>query len=339
MGVESLSLRILLRDTRSMTRRFAVSKHGLFNMAFESIRLSHLLGFLESNNLERIADPWIDGLTVDSRRVEPGWIFVAVSGTRMNGHEFVDEAIGRGAAAVVVEHDVGTRTVPVIRVPNSRAAAARLASAFYGNPEKSIEIVGITGTNGKTTVALLLESIFHHAGRQTGLIGTLFYRWKKRKIKAERTTPDAIELFALIRRMADEGVRSLIMEVSSHALDMDRVHGLRFQGAVFTNLSRDHLDYHKTMKAYANTKSRLFRSLDPFGVGVINADDPMAALMSKAAAARVVTYGARKTDSDYRVKPNPIQPPGFLLIHRGRTLTFPTGLPGSFNRLNAAAAA
>lgn len=308
-------------------------------MAFESIRLSHLLGILGPEIPERIADPLVNGLTVDSRRVGPGWIFVAVPGTRMDGHEFIDEAVRRGAAAVVAERFAGDRSVPVIRVPNSRAAAARLASAFYGNPEKSIEIVGVTGTNGKTTVAILLESIFRHADRQPGLIGTLYYRWKAEEIRAERTTPDAIELYALLRRMADGGVRSLIMEVSSHALDMDRVHGLRFRGAVFTNLSRDHLDYHKTLKAYANAKSRLFSYLDPSGVGVINADDSWAGLMADAASARVVTYGARKPDSDYRVKPNPAGPPGFLLIHRERTWAFPTGLPGSFNRLNAAAAA
>jgi len=216
----------------------------------------------------------ISSVTCDSRDVIEGSLFVAIRGYETDGHTYVDEAIQRGAAAVVAETDMGERSIPILKSANTRLVAARLVDRFFGHPAAGLCVVGVTGTNGKTTVSYLLESIFKCAGRKPGLVGTMTYRWADQAVTAERTTPDAIRLFQMIRAMRDDGVQSLVMEVSSHAIALDRIEGLRFRAAVFTNLSRDHLDFHPSLEAYGKTKARLFAMLEPGGVGVINGDDP-----------------------------------------------------------------
>ena len=197
------------------------------------------------------------GLQVDSRRVRPGFVFVAVPGTREDGARFVEDAVRRGASGVIAEGHVRT-SVPVARVQNAREAAARLARAFYGDPDRELRLTGVTGTNGKTSVAGFTHALLEAAGISAGLIGTVNYVFGHRHIPSRRTTPGPPELHELLRSMRNEGCVDAVMEVSSHALDQRRVSGLAFDAAVFTNLSQDHLDYHRDMESYFAAKASLF---------------------------------------------------------------------------------
>ncbi|MEW6219186.1 MAG: UDP-N-acetylmuramoyl-L-alanyl-D-glutamate--2,6-diaminopimelate ligase [Thermodesulfobacteriota bacterium] len=204
----------------------------------------------------------IAALAADSREVVPGTLFLALPGTHVDGHAFVGQAIERGAAAVVVQagHGIAGRSwpVPVVRVADSRQAAAAVAAAFWDHPEAALTLVGITGTNGKTTVSFLVESMLRAAGLSPGVIGTVSYRYAGRQEAAPFTTPGPLALFPVLARMRAAGVSHVVMEVSSHALAQERVAGLRFQVAAFTNLTRDHLDFHGDMEAYFAAKARLF---------------------------------------------------------------------------------
>lgn len=222
----------------------------------------------------------VQGLACDSRRVQDGYVFFALPGQLADGHDYVDHAVERGAAAVVVE-----RSVPVspetacVRVPDTRRAMAHAAAAFFGRPSRRLVLVGVTGTNGKTTVTYLLDAIFSAAGGSCGVIGTISQRYGGWQRPAPLTTPESIDIEELLSDMAAAGVGFVAMEVSSHALDLHRVDGLDFDGAVFTNLSRDHLDYHRDMDAYFVSKSRLFTDCVPASAkerpfAVIHADDP-----------------------------------------------------------------
>lgn len=219
----------------------------------------------------------IAGVTSDSRKVRPGWVFVAIPGTRVDGHAFIGAALAAGAAAIVAQRPVPDAPVPVIQVEDSRAALAWLAAATRGDPTARFRLVGITGTDGKSSTAMLIESGFRGCGLVTGLIGTVEYRIAGRSVTASMTTPDPETLADLFADMAAAGVAGAVMEVSSHALDQRRVEGCRFDCAVLTNLMRDHLDYHGTVEAYGQAKLRLFSdvlpaSLDARGA-VANRDD------------------------------------------------------------------
>ena len=204
-----------------------------------------------------VADPEIAALCHDSRQVVPGALFVAVEGFSMDGHRFVPDAIARGAVAVVCGEPVEAEAV-VIRVDDPRMALASLAVDFYGRPAERMTLVGVTGTSGKTTVTYLIESILEKAGCRPGVVGTINYRYDGRIFTNPVTTPESADLQRIFRQMADAGITHAVMEVSSHALDLSRVDGCRFDVAVFTNLSRDHLDYHKDMQEYFRCKRRLF---------------------------------------------------------------------------------
>ena len=215
----------------------------------------------------------VKGIARDSREVKEGELFVALPGARVDGVQFVDEAIRRGAVAAVVERKVEAG-VPCAVVPSARKALAQVAANFYGRPADELMLLAVTGTNGKTTTACLLESICSAGGASTGLIGTLGYRFAGREKSATHTTPDALELQALLREMVDAGTDTVIMEVSSHALVQERVHGLTFRVAAFTNLTRDHLDYHKDLEDYFQAKRKLFaENLSGGGVAVVNGED------------------------------------------------------------------
>lgn len=291
--------------------------------------------------VEGMQDIPVTGVVSNSQHVEPGNLFVAVPGFRTDGHDFVDEAVAKGAGALVVEKDVGEKPVPVLRVEDSRKSLAFLADRYFGEPSKELFLVGVTGTNGKTTVAFLLESIFLSAGIRTGLVGTVVYRWQNREELAERTTPDAQEIHCLLRRMKEDGVRAVIIEVSSHALALHRVLGMRFQGAVFTNLSREHLDFHASLADYGETKAKLFGMLSPSGVGIINGDDPVHGLMLGSANGRTVTYGEKNLDVDYRIEN--VETTGretsFSIRYGKMLVSLSTFLLGRFNVMNVAAAA
>ncbi|MCC8189119.1 MAG: UDP-N-acetylmuramoyl-L-alanyl-D-glutamate--2,6-diaminopimelate ligase [Planctomycetes bacterium] len=238
------------------------------------MRLSEVLATVREVTVSGSADPDIRGLAVDSREVADGFLFAAVDGARHRGAAYVDDALGRGAAALLLprrpETDPG---VPYVVAGNVRKAVGEAADQFFGQPSRSLDLVGITGTNGKTTTAYLLRHVFQAAGRRTGMLGTIEYDLGSRVEPAPLTTPDAVRFSRSLAAMRDNGCRAAVAEVSSHALAQDRVWPHRFAGAVFTNLSRDHLDYHGDMDSYREAKRLLFSRLDTDAVAIVNRRD------------------------------------------------------------------
>ncbi len=269
------------------------------------MRLADLLSELKQVDFRGDAEIEITGLAYDSRQVKDGYLFVALRGHSLDGHDYIEDAVERGAVALVTEAFNGTpEKIAAVRVPNSREALSKLAARFYDEPATGLSLVGITGTNGKTTTSYLLESILRAAGAKPGVIGTINYRLGGKTYPAPVTTPESLDLMRLLREMADEGVTDVIMEVSSHALDQNRTADCPFKIAVFTNLSRDHLDYHQTMEAYFKAKSRLFSGLPATqGKGpnyaIINRDDPKGTELIRLTQAPVMTYGLGR-DCDLR---------------------------------------
>ncbi len=282
----------------------------------------------------------ITAIAYHSGSVQPGALFVAIRGGHHDGHTFVADAITRGAAAVVVERPVETRpdTTQVV-VPDTRRALAQLSGAFFGHPSRDVTLIGITGTNGKGTTAYLLEAALSRAGHRVGVIGTLGVKLGAQLTPLERTTPEAPDLQRILRQMADGGVRVVVMEVASHALALHRVAGCHFRGAVFTNLTQDHLDFHRTLEAYRSAKRTLFEMVAPDGVTVINADDPSAPVMAAASRAPLITYGLLPC-AEVRAEDVQLQLDGAnftAVTMRGRH-AMRLRLPGRFNVSNALAA-
>ncbi len=242
----------------------------------------------------------IRSLVQDSRKAVPDSLFVAVRGYHSDGHQFISQAVRQGAAAVVAEENARFEAppdTPVIRVPDSRRALARLAAKFYGYPSQRLMLIGITGTKGKTTTSYLTKSIIEAAGHTAGLIGTIDYRIGDRVYPAPNTTPESLDLQALFAEMVERGARYCVMEVSSHALALGRTDECAFEAAAFTNLAHEHLDFHRTMNEYLAAKSLLFRELAANKAAVINIDDASGGEIIKKTAARVITYGmSRKAD-------------------------------------------
>jgi len=263
------------------------------------MQLKKLLEGITTYDFKGVSDLEIKGLAYDSRQVKPGYLFVALKGHAQDGHVFIDDAVQNGAVAVVGEFSqskINVRNTPVVQVSNSRKALSALAANFFDRPFEDINLTGITGTNGKTTTSYLLESILLAAGAKPGVIGTINYRAQDQTWKAPVTTPESLELMEALRKMSDSGVTDVVMEVSSHALDQGRVEGCPFKTAVFTNISRDHLDYHHSMEKYFEAKSLLFRGLRDSGAGaatkaVINTDDPKGKELVMLTEVPVLTYG------------------------------------------------
>jgi UDP-N-acetylmuramoyl-L-alanyl-D-glutamate--2,6-diaminopimelate ligase len=266
-------------------------------MSAVSVPTATLLDALPDKTVLGSLPSEVAGLAYDSRKVTRGGLFVAVPGLKEDGRRFIGEALARGAAAVVFDGpDVLTgRNTGRILVPSAREALARLADAYFGHPSRSLTVVGITGTNGKTTTSLLIDALLRAGGRPTGLIGTIEYRIGDERLTAGQTTPEALELQGLLARMVSRGVAGLAMEVSSHALALHRTDGIEFDVAVFTNLTQDHLDFHGTLDAYRLAKTRLFQLLaageKPRRTAVVNADDPSGASMTAGLAVPVLTFG------------------------------------------------
>jgi len=239
-----------------------------------------------------LADREVVGVAHDSRRVKPGWVFVAIRGEQRDGADFAEDALVRGAVAVVSDRPLRlSRPVPQFIVTDCRRALAALANHFYGRPSRRLKIVGVTGTNGKTTTTFMLRSIIETAGHRCGLLGTICYDTGRRVLPASITTPESVDVQEFLAEMVAEGIEYAAVEVSSHALCMRRVDFVRFAAAVFTNLSEEHMDYHRTMKAYRRAKAELFRRLGPADTALINADDPAGRSMAAATCARVVWFG------------------------------------------------
>lgn len=238
------------------------------------------------------ADTQITGLEYDSRKVKPGELFFCISGFIEDGHKYAESAVNKGASALMVSRRLDWLDVPQVVVPDDRKAMALCSSRFYGHPSKRMKIIGVTGTNGKTTTTYMIKKILENSGQKVGLIGTIKNMIGDEIIETERTTPESVDLHKLFKEMEQAGCDSVVMEVSSHSLVLNRVYGIQFSAGVFTNLTQDHLDFHKTWKNYISAKSILFSQSD---ISVINADDDKAADMELAAKGTVVKYGIDKS--------------------------------------------
>ena len=257
---------------------------------------ARLLAAMGESVLHGPLPPAVTGISYDSRRVAPGDLFVAVSGLRQDGRRFIADALAAGAVAIVAESTdplPGSSTSRVV-VPSVRAALARLADAFHGHPSGALTMVGITGTSGKTTTCFLADALLRAGGHATGMLGTIEYRIGDEVVPAGQTTPEAVELQAMLARMRASGVTAASMEVSSHALAMHRVEGVAFDVVVFTNLSQDHLDFHVTFEEYERAKRRLFELAaagEKRATAVVNADDPVGPRMVAGLGLRALTFG------------------------------------------------
>jgi UDP-N-acetylmuramoyl-L-alanyl-D-glutamate--2,6-diaminopimelate ligase len=278
----------------------------------------------------------ISGVCEDSRQVLPGHVFVARAGAKTDGRCYVLDAVGRGAVAVVAQEPMEGCAVPVIIVKDVAAAVSQLAQTFYGRPSRSVKVLGITGTNGKTTTTFLIHHILEKAGIRCGLIGTVTTNDGNRSQEASMTTPGGVELARLLASMRDNGMAACAMEASSHALDQRRTAGVRFAAGAFTNLTWEHLDYHKDMERYAAAKARLFESLDRSAVALVNGDDQWSSRMIEKCAARVVRWGFG-ADCHYRAEQVRIDAEGshFVLATPHGSVAVNMQLIGRHNIANA----
>lgn len=275
----------------------------------------------------------VGGLSLDSRKVGPGYLFIAQKGSHVDGHAFIEKAIEAGASVIACEEmpEQTRNDVTYVAIQDTMEALGTMAANFYDHPSGKLTLVGVTGTNGKTTTATLLYQLFSRLGYKSGLLSTVENRIGEEVVPATHTTPDAISLQGLLRRMVDAGCTHAFMEASSHAIHQRRVAGLQFDGAVFTNISHDHLDYHETFAAYINAKKQLFDDLAPEAFALVNVDDKRGAVMLQNTRAKKVRYGL-KTMADYRAKviSNSLQ--GLELDLDGTTAWF--RLIGNFNAYN-----
>lgn len=275
----------------------------------------------------------ISGISFDSRKVSAGDVFVAIPGTGFDGKEFIPQAIAAGAVAVVSEADPlkSYPDISWVKTGNAREALALMASSFFSHPSRDLHLVGITGTNGKTTIVTLLHRLFTDLGYKAGLLSTIRVMIGAKEYSASHTTPDPVQLNGHLKRMVEEGCGYCFMEVSSHAIDQDRVGGLNFKGGIFTNLTRDHLDYHKDFKTYRDVKKRFFDELPSNAFALVNADDKNASVILQNCSAKKYTYGLR-SGGDYRVKVSEMLLEGSFLEIEGKEVW--VKLPGRFNASN-----
>ncbi|MBE7010681.1 MAG: UDP-N-acetylmuramoyl-L-alanyl-D-glutamate--2,6-diaminopimelate ligase [Ruminococcaceae bacterium] len=278
----------------------------------------------------------ITNIAYDSRRVVPGSLFICIKGYVADGHNYAKSAIQNGAVAILAQDPLPECEVPVFYVDDTRKAMAQVAACFYDHPERKLKLIAVTGTNGKTTVTTLIQSVLEFDGKTVGLIGTNENRIGGRILPAERTTPESLELFALFDEMVREGVEYTVMEVSSHSLYLHRVFGITFEVAVFTNLTQDHLDFHETMENYYEAKRMLF---DMCKTAVVNADDDYGKRILADASCPLLSYGI-DAQADFRATDIKISPRGviFNISDTKQTLSTRLGIPGKFSVYNALAA-
>jgi len=303
--------------------------------------LSDLLQAIPDARVEGDVRKEIKGIRYDSRKVEPGDVFVALRGKHGDGHIFVEDACLSGAVAVVVEErEIDAPGAVKVMVADTRKALALLSARFFGEPARKLRVIGVTGTNGKTTVSFLIRSILEGAGVPTGLIGTVEYIVGGKRFPAPFTTPFPPELHRAFARMVEIGDEAVVMEVSSHALALDRVYGVPFQVGVFTNLSRDHLDFHETMEEYFRAKARLFEMLEPSGWAVYNGDDPYGRRLKEHTRAQLLSYGLSE-GVELKAEGVVCDRRGAVFMLRSPWGDFPVRLrlSGRFNVYNALAAA
>ena len=277
----------------------------------------------------------VGGITSNSKEVKKNYLFFAIKGTRYDGHNFVEEAVKRGAYAVVVEKPVRA-SIPVIIVEDTRKALGESAHYFYGEPSRKLRVVGVTGTNGKTTTTHIIEAILNEAGKDTGLIGTIYYRFKDKILGEGRTTPEPVLWHKTLKEFLNLGAKYVVAEVSSHALDQHRVYPTKFRAVIFTNLTQDHLDYHGDMESYYESKKRLFTEYES-DYKIINADDPYGRRLAREVGGEVITYGK---EGDLKILNFDTAFGGSKIEveYRGKKYSFETNLIGDFQAYNLAAA-
>ncbi|MBQ2614682.1 MAG: UDP-N-acetylmuramoyl-L-alanyl-D-glutamate--2,6-diaminopimelate ligase [Clostridia bacterium] len=298
------------------------------------MNLSELLKDIQVKKLDGTERMEITGIAFDSRAVKPGNLFVCISGFQTDGHKYAQNAVKQGAIAVVAERELEDVGVTCILVENSRLALAKLAAAFYGYPDRKFCLIGITGTNGKTTTTYLVKSVLEKMGKKVGLIGTNQNMIGTEVIPTSHTTPDSLELMRLFAMMAEKGADYVVMEVSSHSLALDRVAACTFDVGAFTNITQDHLDFHNTMEEYLAAKGILFRLAK---AGAVNADDAGAAyLCENATCDSMLTYGLEEgcamRASQVVLEENGVR---FSLSYQGETYDVELGIPGKFSVYNA----
>ncbi len=288
----------------------------------------------------------VKGITNNSKKVKKDYLFVAVKGTSLDGHDFIDDAVKNGATVVFLQDKslkkIFEKKYPEVKFflfENTRKALGEALRLFYSEPDENLKIFGVTGTNGKTTTTNLLYQYLNLYGKNTGIIGTIEYRYKDEVFSSGRTTPDPVEWYHLLKKMKDKGAEYVVSEISSHAVDQHRFYGTVFQGGIFTNLSQDHLDYHKTMENYYNAKKTFFLYMaekNPEAVAVINIDNPYGKRLFGEIKNKlnVVSYG--KNASDFQIKDINISVQGtyFSFLYKGKVFSVKTPLLGEFNVYN-----
>lgn len=297
------------------------------------MKISKLIKNIDILKIKRNTDIDISSINFDSRKTKKGSLFIAVRGTNNDGNLFIKDAIKNGAVAVIYDSNIKNfdENTTYIKVRDSHIALAEIASNFYENPSRKLELVGVTGTNGKTTVATLLYKLFLSLDHKTALISTIENKINKKTLPTTHTTPDPITLNKLLAEAVKKGCKYAFMECSSHAIDQKRIHGLEFAGCIFTNLTHDHLDYHKTLQKYAETKKKLFDFLPEKSFAIANADDKKHQFMLKDTKARKYTYSIKK-DSDYFGKVINKSMDGSTILINGKKIE--TKLIGDFNTHN-----
>lgn len=311
----------------------------------KGMELEQLISELQDPIVTGSLDRRINSLCYDSRDAGLGSLFVAIRGNVVDGHSFIEQAIDRGAVAIVAEEPGLTQRVTHVQVSDSRDALARLAAVFHSNPSKRLRMIGVTGTNGKTTTTYLIKHLLERASQRTGLIGTVSYEIGERVLPASRTTPESLDLQSILAQCVDAGCANVVMEVSSHALELERVDGISFLVAIFTNLTQDHLDFHRGMKEYFEAKAKLFASLrggeGKHRTAVINVDDAygqqLVARLSRDLP--IITYGMGAR-ADFRASNFKIESTGtsYQLDAKGKSFLIRVPLIGRFNIYNSLAA-
>lgn len=301
--------------------------------------LQYLVENLEDKEVIGDLNISINKIEYDSKKIEKGDLFVAINGLKEDGHEYIKEAVDKGAIAVIVskEHDcINIENITYIKVENTRIALAKVASTYYDNPASKLKMIGITGTKGKTTTAYMIRDILLASGKQTGMIGTIYNTYGDKKIESIRTSPESLDLQKLLKDMVDSKMEYVVMEVSSHALDLNRVYGIHFIIGVFTNLSQDHLDYHKTMDNYLAAKAKLFENSD---FAIINADDIYTPRLEKLIKCKTAKYGldneSNITAVDVRVNNSFVD---FKMYINKMLQTVTVNIPGRYTVYNSLAA-
>jgi UDP-N-acetylmuramyl-tripeptide synthetase len=307
--------------------------------------LKNICSLLPEAEIIGNTDVTIENIAHDSRKVAEGTLFVCLTGSRVDGHDYIEQARQRGATAILVEKDVDITDMVVIKVPDTRKAMQIIAPFFFDYPGKKMRMIGITGTNGKTTTTYLIRQILREAGFKVGIIGTIQILIEDDILPISNTTPDVIDLQAVLAEMARRGMDYVVMEVSSHALALNRIAGCEFDVGVFTNMTRDHLDFHGSFEKYADAKAKLFRNLGTAEclksrkAAVINADDPVADFMIETAKCEKFTYGVQN-NADFSAENIKIESAGVKLVVNSPFAKIPLDLKitGMFNVYNVLAA-